>query len=87
MAVKESGSLCTIHEQIIVDEATGLTFQFEVKPGIHKGKVVMETVMRVFGDSLPFGNREIVFDPEGKQTAAGTSTRGLCKPSWLTETG
>lgn len=74
---------CIIKEQIIED-ASGLTFQFEVKKGIHKGKVVDETVLRIFGKSLPFGNREIIFGPDGLEVAAGTST-ARCKPTWSTE--
>ena len=85
MPVKPDGKKCVIREQIIQDDATGLTFQFEVKPGICDGKTVEETVLRVYGESLPFGNREIVFSPDGAETAAGTSTRGLCRPAWLTE--
>lgn len=83
MAVKPHGKQCVIREQIIEDSC-GLTFQFEVKKGFHQGKLVDETVLRVYGDSLPFGNRDIVFGPHGEEAAAGTATRGLCRPSWLT---
>jgi hypothetical protein len=85
MPTKPGGEICQIREQIIQDSC-GLTFQFEVKKGYHHGKLVNETVLRVFGESLPFGNREIFFDPTGAETAAGTSTRGLCRPAWLTKT-
>lgn len=87
MSVKPDGKQCVIREQIIEDSATGMTLQFEVKPGIRDGKEVTETVLRMFGESLPFGNREIVFSPDGAETAAGTSTRGLCRPAWLTPVG
>ena len=82
MAKKVGGKPCIITEQIISD-ASGLTFQFEVKKGYHGGRLVDETVLRIFGETLPFGNREIVFGPDGLEAAAGTSTRGLCRPSWL----
>lgn len=82
MATKPDGKTCTIREQIIED-ASGLTFQFERKRGYHNGALTDETVLRVFGDSLPFGNREIIFGPDGQEAGAGTSTRGLCRPSWL----
>lgn len=84
MDVAPKNKACNIREQIIED-ASGLTFQFEVKKGIRNGKTVQETVMRIFGESLPFGNREIIFGPDGLETASGTSTRGLCRPAWLTE--
>jgi hypothetical protein len=82
MSLKPDGNACNIREQIFED-ASGLTFQFEVKEGIHQGRVVEETVLRVFGDAVPCGNREIIFAPDGAKTAAGTSTRGLCRPAWL----
>lgn len=82
MSQKVDGKICVIAEQIF-DDASGLTFQFEVKKGYHGGELVDETVLRIFGESLPFGNREIVFGPDGLEAAAGTSTRGLCRPSWL----
>ena len=80
---KIDGRMCGIAEQIIEGDACGLTFQFEVKKGYHGGELVDETVLRIFGESLPFGNREIVFGPDGLEAGAGTSTRGLCRPSWL----
>lgn len=61
-----------IAEQTIKD-SSGLTFQFERRPN-------GQSAMLIFGESLPFGNREIVFDADGKEIGAGTTTRGLCKP-------
>lgn len=87
MPAKPNGRKANICEQIITDPTTGLTVQFEVKKGIQGGQVVDETVMRLMGESLPFGNREIVFDENGKETAAGTAARGLCRPSWMTDVG
>ena len=50
----------TIKNQVFEDLPTGLTFQFET---------VDDTSapfrFRIFGDSLPFGNREILFMPDG----------------------
>ena len=77
MSLKEDGQLWSILEQIIEDPVSGLTLQFEVTP--HG-----EPHLRIFGD-LPYGNREIVFDTEGKEVGAGTSLAGLCKPAWLTK--
>ncbi len=76
MAIKPDGGMWTVREQIVEDPASGLTFQFEVTPD---GK----TRLRIFGESLPFGNREIIFDQDGIEAAAGTATSGLCRPAWM----
>ena len=78
MALKPNGSAMTIREQIIKDDASGLTLQFAV--------VASEDApyrLRIFGDALPFGNREILFDRTGAEAGAGTSGSGACSPSWL----
>lgn len=75
MAVKPQATQWIIREQIIEDPVSGLTFQFEVMP---KG----DARLRVYGD-LPFGNREFIFDSQGKEAGAGTAITGLCRPSWL----
>lgn len=64
-----------INEQILEDLASGLTFQFELRED-------GTTAMRIFGDMLPYGNREIIFDVDGVQIGSGTVTKGLCKPAW-----
>jgi hypothetical protein len=76
MAVKPDGGMWVVREQVVEDPASGLTFQFEVTPD---GK----TRFRVFGRALPFGNREIIFDQNGVEAAAGTVASGLCRPAWL----
>ena len=65
-----------IKEQIVEDQVTGLTFQFEVTPS-------GERQLRIYGD-LPYGNREIVFDQNGQKAGSGTFVAGLCRPAWLT---
>ncbi len=78
MAVKPNGVMCNIREQIIEDLVSELTFQFEaVDDGTAR--------LRVFGKALPFGNREIVFDLDGAETASGTATTASCHVSWLQE--
>lgn len=77
MSLKPEGQDWTIREQIVEDPASGLTFQFEVDP---TGK----RRFRIFGN-LPFGNREIIFDQNGKEAGAGTAMTGLCRPAWLQE--
>ena len=37
----------------------------------------------IAGRALPFGNREIIFDREGRETAAGTLVGEFRRPSWL----
>ncbi len=79
MAVKPNAQVCMIKEQIIEDPVSGLTFQFELKPGSDA-----PVRLRIFGD-LPHGNREILFDQDGVEAGAGTSLVGACRPSWLRE--
>jgi len=39
----------------------------------------------IAGPSLPLGNREILFDDEGREAAAGTMLGRFRRPSWLTK--
>src|SRR4029079_4756293 len=64
MPVKPNGNLCSIREQIVEDVATGLILQFECVEG--RARLV------IAGEKLPFGNREILFDQDGRESAAGT---------------
>jgi hypothetical protein len=75
MPVKPNGALCSIREQIVEDLASGLILQFECSNG--------RTRLVIVGASLPFGNREIIFDNEGKESAAGTLLGEFRRPSWL----
>ena len=75
MPIKPNGALCSIREQIVEDPATGLILQFEC--------VEDRTRLLIAGASLPFGNREIIFDKEGKEAAAGTFVGEFRRPSWL----
>jgi hypothetical protein len=77
MGIKQDARDWTIKEQIVEDEASGLTIQFEVVPDS-----TARYRLRIFGD-LPFGNREILFDAGGKEAGSGTALAGLCKPTWL----
>lgn len=76
MSVKPDGKPWTIAEQIFEDKASGLTFQFEVMPD-------GEMRFRVFGDALPFGNREFFFGADGAEAGSGSVTSGRCRPGWL----
>ncbi len=75
MPVKPNGVLCSIREQIVEDPATGLILQFECRDD--------RTRLVIAGASLPFGNREIIFDKDGKEAAAGTFIGDFRRPSWL----
>lgn len=75
MPVKPHGELCKVREQIVEDEASGLILQFECANG--------RTRLVIAGESLPFGNREILFDDQGREAAAGTLLGGFRRPSWL----
>ena len=77
MPLKPNARPWTIQEQIIEDAVTGLTLQFEVVPdGTCR--------LRIYGD-LPFGNRDLAFDAEGKMTGTGTAVAGLCRAAWLAD--
>jgi hypothetical protein len=75
--LKTDGKMCQIREQILRDEVTGLTLQFEVDD-------LGRTRLRLYGDSLLFGNRQFGFE-NGEMTFAATQTVGKCKPAWLTD--
>jgi hypothetical protein len=77
MPLKPNGTLCSIKEQIVEDLASGLTLQFECNGG--------RTRLVIAGGALPFGNREIIFDMEGREAAAGTLVGEFRRPSWLKE--
>lgn len=75
MPIKPNGALCAIKEQIVEDLATGLILQFECEKG--------RTRLVIAGRALPFGNREIIFDDQGREAAAGTLVGEFRRPSWL----
>ena len=75
MPIKPNGNICSIREQIVEDLATGLILQFEC----HEGR----TRLLIAGEHLPFGNREIIFDKEGREAASGTLLGVFRKPNWL----
>lgn len=76
MAVKPDGELCNIREQIIEDLVSELTFQFVRNES-------GTTTMRVIGASLPFGNREIFFTPEGEHDGGGSFVQAPPPATWL----
>src|SRR2546421_5659174 len=77
MPVKPNGAWCKVREQIVEDDASGLILQFECANG--------RTRLVIAGEALPFGNREILFDDDGREAAAGTLLGSFRRPSWLTK--
>ncbi|HUQ25108.1 MAG TPA: hypothetical protein VM140_05510 [Burkholderiales bacterium] len=75
MPVKPNGSKCSIREQIVEDPASGLTLLFECNGGGAR--------LVIAGRNLPYGNREILFDIDGKESGAGTLVGDFRRPSWL----
>ena len=73
--LKPNGALCRVREQIIEDSASGLTLQFECDDG--RLRIVLA------GKALSLGNREILFDQEGREAGAGTLVGEFRRPSWL----
>ena len=71
MSVETRSREWVVREQIVEDPTSGLTFQFELSP---EGR----PVLRVFGDALPFGNREVHFDSFGWEEMAETQL-GACR--------
>ena len=55
----------TVREQTVEDPTSGLTFHFELSPD---GR----PILRVVGECLPSGNREIHFDAFGWEERAET---------------
>lgn len=75
MAIKPGAKTCSIQEQIIEDLPSGLTLQVEAMGG-------GQWKLRIVGD-LPLGNRELIFDGEGRLAGSGTFLGGACRPNWL----
>jgi hypothetical protein len=75
-APKPNGRPWRIPEQVIRDRVTGLTIQFEVR---RDGT----PVLRLYGECLPFGNREIGFDARGHEADSGTATASCPVPNWI----
>ena len=75
MPLKPNGALCRVREQIIEDTPSGLTLQFECDDGRLR--------LVIAGKALTLGNREILFDDEGREAAAGTLVGEFRRPNWL----
>lgn len=71
--LKEGNKELRIKEQILFNDASGLTFEFVVK----NDDETCPYRIRIYGENLPFGNREITLDKNGIINGGGTFT-GTC---------
>lgn len=69
MALKPNAQTSRLREQTIEDLPSGLTLRFEAFEG--------GTRMLIAGRALPRGNREIVFDAEGRAISVGPALKKL----------
>ena len=76
MPLKPNGALCHVREQIIEDAASGLILQFECDDD---GRLRLVLA----GKALSLGNREILFDEQGREAGAGTLVGEFRRPNWL----
>lgn len=77
MSLKPQAKPWTVMEQFVEDPVSGLTFQFEVVEGTSAGYR-----LRVCGNQIPFGNRELLFNEAGVYAGSGCFAGGLARPSW-----
>jgi hypothetical protein len=66
--IKHNSRLLKILEQVLLEDASGLTLEFVVVEGDEK----FPYRIRIYGKNLPYGNREIFINREGKIDGAGT---------------
>ncbi len=81
--MKPNAKVLAVKEQIIEDPASGLTLMFEAVPQLETDPLQFR--LRICGDHLPFGNRDLFFTKDGEPGGSGTATGGICKLSWIQE--
>lgn len=67
--IKQGAKILKIKEQIWYNDASGLTFDFVVV----ENDPQCPFRLRIYGDSLPMGNRELTISPEGIINGGGTA--------------
>lgn len=77
MAIKPDAQKIEILEQIIEDEVSGVTLQFQKRPD-------GECAIYMYGD-FRFGNRTFVFDATGELAGTGTHTAQCPRPTFIRE--
>ena len=65
--LKENSKDLKIKEQVLLEDASGLTLEFVVTEDEK-----FPYCIRIYGEILPFGNRVIYIDKDGKIDGAGT---------------
>lgn len=58
----------TINDQVVADPLSGLTFEFKTID-MKEGKLFK---ISIYGDNLPFGNRDLYFNENGVFDGTGT---------------
>ncbi len=66
--LKENSKEICLKEQVLFEDASGLTLEFIVIEGDEK----FPYRIRIYGETLPYGNREIFINKEGKIDGGGT---------------
>lgn len=66
---KQGAKMLTIKEQIWYNDASGLTFDFVVVEGDED----CPFRLRIYGDNLPMGNRELIINKNGIIDGGGTA--------------
>jgi len=69
LTIKENAKILHIKEQIIWQDACGLTIEFSIVPN----DTVHPYRLRLYGEALKYGNREFTFNPQGVHNGGGTS--------------
>jgi hypothetical protein len=68
---EDQAATVVVREQVIDDLASGLTLYFW-RTSDGEGRI------RITGDALPFGNRDLQFDAEGCHVGSGTAVGDAC---------
>ena len=66
--IKENSKELRIMEQVLFEDASGLTIEFVMIESDDK----FPYRIRIYGEVLPYGNREIFIDKDGKIDGGGT---------------
>lgn len=70
--LKENSKEICIKEQVLFEDASGLTLEFVSVENDEK----FPYRIRIYGDILPYGNREIFINKDGKIDGGGTYLGG-----------
>jgi hypothetical protein len=68
LIIKEGKRELRIREQILLNDASGLTYEFTVI----EGDTLCPFRIRIYGEQMLLGNRELTVSPEGIINGGGT---------------